>query len=59
MPQGEEVPTPERRRRKRKAPSDGALTKSLLGVLPTSVSVTDGRGEVQELSLPAATVLET
>jgi len=32
MPQGEEVLAPERRRRKRKAPSEGTSTESLLGI---------------------------
>ena len=58
MPQGEEVPAPERRRRKRKALSEGASTESLLGMLPTTVSVIDVRGGVQELPLPDSTVPE-
>lgn len=44
MLQGGEVPAPERRRRKRKATSEGTSAESLLGMLPTMVSVTDVRG---------------
>lgn len=57
MPQGAEVPAPERGR-KRRAPSEGALTESLLGMLPMMVTMTDVRGEIQELPLPDSTVLE-
>lgn len=52
MPQEEETLAPGKRRRERRAPSERVLVKSLLGVLPTSVSVADVRSGAQELPVP-------
>lgn len=51
-PQKGEAPALSRRRRERRTPNERVSVESLLGVLPTSVSVTDARGGTQELPLP-------
>lgn len=57
-PQEGEAPALSRRRRERRASSEQVSVKSLLGVLPSLVFVTDVRGGTQELPLPESVLPE-
>lgn len=52
------MPAPRRKRREMRASSERLSIESLLGVLPTLVSMIDVRGGTLELSLPDSTIPE-